>query len=78
MSVYRTSLVQSLAMYLHSIHRVIGGISGSVIRDVLPVISHWLILGIFIYKHCARSNIYLHMFGKFYMDIPSTVAYRAR
>ncbi len=68
MSVYKTSLVQSLAMYPHSIHRVVGGISGSVIRDVLPVINHKIILGILVYKYCAQSKIYLDIFGKSYID----------
>lgn len=68
MSVYKTNLVQSLAMYLHSIHHVVGGISGSEIRNVLPVINHKIILGMFVYKYCARSKIYLIIFGKSYID----------
>lgn len=67
MSVYKTSLVQSLAMYLHPIHRV-GGISGSIIMGILPVINHQLILGIFVFKDCAQSKIYLDIIGKSYMD----------
>jgi hypothetical protein len=63
---------------LYSISCIIGGIFGSAIRDVLPFINHELILGIFIYKDCSQSNIYLYIFGKFYMDMPNTVVYRAR